>query len=311
MERIKQALELARQERMKNAGQTSGGGAQVATRGGSLSGSRSGSTRSKSVAETNIEYTQTRDIGVSVSDLRQKRIMVDQKNAVTDAYRILRTQILQRMKEKNWNTLGITSASEGDGKTLTALNLAINIAREVDHTVLLVDANLRKPSVQHQLGFHAEYGLSDYLQKDVSIDQILVHPEGIPRFVILPAGHAIDHSSEMLSSPKMNRLVNELKNRYPSRIVIFDLPALLTASDALAFSPYVDAMLVVIAEGGTRSDDLRRAFEMLQGTEVIGTVLNKAYSRERDYGDVELKDGLISQMLSRISKKHLPGWMKG
>lgn len=306
MERIKQALELARQERMKNSGQTSStSGANVVTRGGSMSGERT-----KSVAETNIEYTQTRDINVSIPELRQKRIMVDQKNTVADAYRILRTQILQRMKEKNWNTLAITSACDGDGKTLTAINLAINLAREVDHTVLLVDANLRQPSIQHQLAFHAEYGLSDYLQNDVSLNKILIHPAGIPRCVILPAGNAMDHSSEMLSSPKMSRLVSELKNRYPSRIVIFDLPSLLTASDALAFSPHVDAMLVVVGEGSTKSEDLRRAFEMLQGVEVIGTVLNKAYTRDRDYGDVELKEGKISQFLNRISKKSLPAWLR-
>ena len=306
MERIKQALELARQERLKNSGQSNfGTGANVVTRGGSMSG-----TRSKSVAETNIEYTETKDINVSTADLRQKRIMVDQKNAVADAYKILRTQILQRMKEKGWNTLGVTSAADKDGKTLTAINLSISLAREVDHTVLLVDTNLRQPSIQHQLGFHAEYGLSDYLQKDVSLNKILIHPQGIPRFVVLPAGNVLDNSSEMLSSPKMSRLVSELKNRYPSRIVIFDLPALLTASDALAFSPHVDAMLVVVGEGITKNEDLRRAFEMLQGVEVIGTVLNKAYTRDRDYGDVELKEGRISQFLNKLSKKSLPRWLR-
>ena len=306
MERIKQALELARQERLKNAGQTNfGSGANVASRGGSMSGARN-----KSVAETNIEYTETRDINVSTDDLRQKRIMIDQKNAVSDAYKILRTQILQRLKEKNWNTLGVTSAADSDGKTLTAINLAVSLAREVDHTVLLVDANLRQPSIQHQLGFHTEYGLSDYLQKDVSLNKILIHPEGIPRMIVLPAGNAMDHSSEMLSSPKMSRLVSELKNRYPSRIVIFDLPALLTASDALAFTPHVDAMLVVVGEGCTKTEDLRRAFEMLQGVEVIGTVLNKAYTRDRDYGDVQLKEGRISRFLNKLSKKSLPKWMR-
>ena len=306
MERIKQALELARQERMKNAAQS---GTVLETNGVTPGGSIPGA-RNKSVAETHIEYTETRDISVNVNDLRQKRIMFDQKNAISDAYKILRTQVLQRMKEKSWNTLGVTSATDGDGKTLTAINLAISLAREVDHTVLLVDANLRQPSIQHQLGFHADYGLSDYLQNDVSLNKILIHPQGIPRFVVLPAGNAMDHSSEMLSSPKMSRLVSELKNRYPSRIVIFDLPALVTASDALAFSPHVDAMLVVVAEGGTKSEDLRRAFEMLHGVEVIGTVLNKAYTRDRDYGDVELKEGKISQFINRLSKKSLPRWLK-
>lgn len=291
MERIKQALELARQERLKHAGKKAGP---------RLAGI---SEHKKGVEDQDIEYTQTRNISISVPELRLKRILVSQKNEVSDAYKILRTQILHRMNEKGWNTLAITSPREGEGSSLTAINLAISLAREVDYTVLLVDANLRSPSISHQLGFHAEFGLSDYLQKDVPLNQILVHPQNISRFVILPAGHAIENSSEMLSSPKMARLVDELKNRYPSRIVIFDLPPILTSSDALAFSPHADALLMVIEEGGTQKQDLRQAFEMLQGVEVIGTVLNKAYTSQKDYGDVELKDGFLSRMINFVTRK--------
>jgi len=291
MERIKQALELARQERLKHTGNKAG------PRLSGIGGVKKG------VEDESIEYTQTRNISISIPELRLKRILVSQKNEVADAYRILRTQILHRMNEKGWNTLAISSPRDGEGTTLTAINLAISLAREVDYTVLLVDANLRTPSVNHQLGFNAEFGLSDYLVKDVPLNQILAHPKNIPRFVVLPAGHAIENSSEMLSSPKMARLVDELKNRYPSRIVIFDLPPILTSSDALAFSPYADALLMVAEEGGTQKQDLRQAFEMLQGVEVIGTVLNKAYTSQKDYGDVELKDGLISRLVNFITRK--------
>jgi len=292
MERIKQALELARQERNKH-----GGSDKSKQRGSPLHVS------GKGVAEENIEYTETRHINIDVAELRKNRILIDQQNNVADAYRILRTQILQRMKENSWNTLAITSPKSGEGKTLTAINFGISLAREVDYTVLLVDANLRSPSIHNKLGFYPEFGLSDYLQKDVPLSDILVHPEGVPRFVVLPAGHAMANSSEMLSSPKMSRLVDELKHRYPSRIVIFDLPPILTSSDALAFSPLIDATLVVIEDGGTQRQDLKQAFEMLQGVEVIGTVLNKAYSTERDYGDVELKDGLISKLINLLTRK--------
>lgn len=289
MERIKQALELARQERQKN----SAGGRKVST----LLNEKSG------VAEENIKYTETRHVTINTSELRKRRIMVEQQNNVADAYRILRTQILQRMREKEWNTLAVTSPKNAEGKTLTAINLAISLAREVDYTVLLVDANLRSPSVHKKLGFYSEYGLSDYLQSDVPLSELLIHPEGIPRFVVLPAGHAIENSSEMLSSPKMSRLVEELKHRYPSRIVIFDLPSILNSSDALAFSPLIDTTLVVIEDGVTQRQELRQAFEMLNGVDVIGTVLNNAYSTERDYGDVHLKDGLVSKFINFITKK--------
>jgi len=293
MERIKQALELARQERQK--------------RGSHVSGKTSATKPGKSVADQNIEYTETRSASLSARELREKRIILEQNNNVSDAYRLLRTQILQRLNEKNWNTLGITSPNVGSGKTITAINLAISLAREVDNTVLLVDANLRSPKIHNYFNFQVENGLSDYLCGDVSLSDMLIHPEGVPRLVILPAGNAISNSSEMLSSPKMNRLVEELKHRYPSRIVLFDLPPLLESSDALAFLPNADAALVVIGDSNTKDYELRQAFELLQSNEVIGTVLNKSYTRDRDYGNLTVKQGLLSQIINRLSKKTLPG----
>src|SRR3972149_5384321 len=170
MERIKQALEKARSERQKAGStytppeRTSGAGA----------------------AEP-VTYTHTRTIDVPTDLLRDKRIITGlEQNAFTDAYRILRTQVLQRLREKNWNALAITSPGLNEGKTLTAINLAISLAMEVNYTVLLVDADLRHPSVHSYFGFEAEYGLSDYLTADKPLSELLVHPEGIPGFVILP-----------------------------------------------------------------------------------------------------------------------------
>lgn len=294
MERIKQALELARQERERF-------GAKTVTH-------SSMSKAKKSVADQDIEYTETQSLGLAVRELREKRVVIDQQNAITDAYRLLRTQILQRLNDKDWNALAITSPRTGDGKSLTAINLAISLAREVDYTVLLVDANLRSPSIHNYFDFNIEHGLSDYLCGDATLSDVLVHPEGIPRFVVLPAGHAISNSSEMLSSPKMNRLVGELKNRYPSRIILFNLPPLLESSDALAFMPNTDAALLVIEEGKTQEQELRQSFELMQGCNVIGTVLNKAYTRDRQYGNLEIEPGIISKFLNKISKKTLPKW---
>ena len=296
MERIKQALELARQEREKHTG--------------SHAATSLGINKRKSIADQDIQYTKTRSVAMPVRELREKKIIIDQQNSISDAYRLLRTQILQRLNEKNWNTLAITSPGSGAGKSLTAINLAISLAREVDNTVLLVDANLRTPHIQNYFNVHAEYGLSDYLTKDIPLDEIMIHPEGVPRFVILPAGNAMSNSSEMLSSPKMQKLVEELKHRYPSRIVLFDLPPLLESSDSLAFIPTVDASLVVIEEGKTKEHELRQAFELLQNNEVIGTVLNKAYTRDRDYGNLDVKPSLISLLLNKLSKQSLPKWAK-
>lgn len=268
MERIKQALERARSERQK-AGTVP---APV-------------STSSGVSAPQPIAYTRTRTVAMAEDLLRERRIISGlEHNAFTDAYRILRTQVLQRLKEKGWNCLAVTSPGFHEGKTLTSINLAISLAMEVDHTVLLVDADLRYPRIQNYFDLDAEKGLSEYLQDNIPLDELLVHPANIPRFVILPAGKSLINSSEMLNSPKMVRLVEELKTRYPSRIVLFDLPPLLSAADALAFSPYVDAALLVIEEGKTQAEDLKRAMGLLEGTNVIGTVLNKSWVNPQSKG---------------------------
>ncbi len=111
-----------------------------------------------------------------------------------------------------------------DGKTTTAVNLASSLSLEVGYTVLLVDANLRHPGVHTQFGLSASEGLSDYLLDNAPLSDLLLHPKGIDDLTILPAGKVIRNSSEMLNSPRMGTLVQELKSRYPQRIIIFDLP---------------------------------------------------------------------------------------
>lgn len=262
MERIKQALERARAERAQQPDPVSG------------------DQTSPAPATTPVEqvtYSQTRHIEVPQPILRQKRVVTGFAPCeFTDAYKILRTQVLQRLNENHWNVLAITSPGTGEGKTLTALNLAVSLAMEVDYTVLLVDANLRHPSLHEHLGLPGKPGLSDYLLEDTPLPELLVHPEGIDHLTVLPGGSALLNSAEMLNSPKMSRLVDELKNRYAGRIVIFDLPPVLDAADAMAFSPYVDATLLVVEEGKTTRSEIENAVDMLSSTNILGTVLNKA-----------------------------------
>ena len=262
MERIKQALERARAERQ---GQTTPV-ARVSSPG----------VASSPAEPVEISYTQTRNAELSDLHLRKHRIVANLENSpFADAYKLLRTQVLQRLKENDWNVLAVTSPGVGEGKTVTALNLAASLAMEIDRTVLLIDANLRNPNLHEHLGIDCQAGLSDYLLDDTPLSELFVHPKGIDHLTILPGGQALQNSSELLNSPKMTRLVEEVKSRYPERIVIFDLPPVLTAADALAFSPYVDATLLVIEDGKTSRKDTARAVEMLSNTNVLGTVLNK------------------------------------
>jgi len=257
MERIKQALDKARQER--EIRQSGNPAPATATRTGA------------------VVYDQTQEITLDDKVLRENRILTGlEPGAFTDAYNLLRTQVLQRFKENNWNVLAVTSPGSGEGKTLTAINLAISIAREVDYTVLLVDANLRHPWMLEHFGLEGHKGLSDYLLHDTPIAELLIRPSRVEHLVVLPGGEPLANSAEMLNSPKMAQLVADMKSRYHSRIIIFDLPPVLSSADALAFSPYVDAALLVIEEGVTEKQDLERAVELLSSTNIVGTVLNKA-----------------------------------
>lgn len=230
---------------------------------------------SKNGAVEKIVYTRTRSIEVSLSALRERRILAAVEEApFTDAYKILRTQVSHRMRENGWNVLGVTSPGRGEGKTLTAVNLAVSMAQQIGQTVLLVDADLRAPGVGPIFEAGEDRGLVDYLLDDIPIEALLVHP-GIGRFVFLPGGRPIQSSAELLASPKMRALVEELKLRYQERIVLFDLPPLLAAADALAFSPYLDAVLLVVESGRTQAEDLERALQLLKEVPVIGTVLNR------------------------------------
>jgi capsular exopolysaccharide synthesis family protein len=190
---------------------------------------------------------------------------------------------MQQMRANKWRSLLVTSPAAGAGKTLTAVNLAISMAREVNHTILLVDLDLRRPRVHEHFLNHSVPGISDYLLHDKPLKDLLFNP-GIDRLVVLPGHELITHSAEMLSSPKMVQLVDELKARYPSRLVIFDMPPILAGDDVLAFVPYIDAALLVVAEGETGKDELRQSMELLKKTELLGTVLNKSQERPKGYG---------------------------
>jgi exopolysaccharide/PEP-CTERM locus tyrosine autokinase len=265
MERIKQALERARAERQGNP-------APVAI--------NTAAAPAPEAHVQNLRYSQTREVDIPDQKLRANRVVTSfEPCEFTDAYNMLRTQVLQRLSENNWNVLAVTSPGSGEGKSLTALNLAASLAMEVNYTVLLVDADLRHPKLHEHLGLEAGQGLSDYLLDDTPLPELLIHPANIDHLTVLPGGRAMRNSAEMLNSPKMSRLVEEMKNRYPSRIVIFDLPPVLNTADAMAFAPYVDATLLVVEEGKTTRKEVQHALDLLSATNVIGTVLNKAGHR--------------------------------
>jgi protein-tyrosine kinase len=227
-------------------------------------------------ASAALQYTRTRPVQVPVDTLRAGRITGGhERSPLADACKQLRTQILRRLQSEGWNSLGVGSARRGEGKTMVALNLAVHVAQEVDRTVLLVDADLRRPGLCEALGIAPGPGLSDYLTANAPIEGLLLNP-GFGRCVLLPAGAPLENSSELLGSGRMRELAEELKSRYPDRLVIFDVLPLLESADGLAVLPLVEALLLVVEEGRTPADDVLRAAQLAGSTRLIGTVLNKS-----------------------------------
>jgi exopolysaccharide/PEP-CTERM locus tyrosine autokinase len=224
-----------------------------------------------------IFYTVTRVVPVDPENLRRQRLLAGGTEAnVVEEYKVLRTHILQKTAEEGHNTLMVTGPLQGEGKTLTAINLAISISQELNHTVLLVDADLRSPSISQYFGLPEAPGLVDHLTTGAPINELLMHPEGLAKLVILPAGRPVTQAAELLNSPLMRDLVQELKHYHPNRYVIFDLPPLLTFADALTFAPLVDGIIVVVEAGKTPREGIERCQEMLKKFRLLGFVLNKA-----------------------------------
>ncbi len=268
MERIKQALTRAREEQNKRGNFTL---AEVKEHPASTT------------TDLEYDYTQTKVVELNSKVLHKNRVLFDKDNdRANTAYKLLRTQVEQRMLAKGWNTLAVTSPSPGQGKSLTSINLAISLARSKHNSVLLVDLDLRRPSIHRYFGYEPENGVADCLSNDLPVSEILFNP-GLERLVVAPGKQSVYNSSEILASPRMGSFVNELKNRYKSRYIIFDLPPVLATDDAMAFSPYVDATLLVIEDEVTTNDQLKQTLQMLEGTNIVGTVLNKAKSNSGNY----------------------------
>jgi protein-tyrosine kinase len=195
----------------------------------------------------------------------------------TEAYRVLRTRITQLIKAKGnaGNTILVTSALPGEGKTLTAINLAFTFARDFMHTVLLVDADLRKQSIHEYLGYAKDKGLVDYLVDGCPVSDLICWP-GVEKMALISGGRPVTESAELLASPRMKELVSDLKGRYPERFIIFDSSPILAGADVQAFVPWVDYILIVVQAEKTSMEDVDHALQFLPQEKILGFVLNRA-----------------------------------
>jgi len=194
---------------------------------------------------------------------------------LTEEYRKLKSAVLMMMpKNANQNTLMVASSESGEGKSLTAVNLALVLAQESNRTVLLVDADLRKTTLHTYLGVNPRLGLADCLADGIDLHAALVKTT-VPRLNFIAAGKKTDTPAELLSSDRMKELMQEIKNRYHDRVIIFDTPPALIFSDIRVLSPFADGIIFVVKEG-VAVNSVRDALGALKGSPLLGIVYNGA-----------------------------------
>lgn len=215
--------------------------------------------------------------------LKTKGMLVPElaNTQLAEEYRVIKRPLLMNAfpDEDNGieraNLILVTSSVPGEGKTFTAMNLALSIAMEREKTVLLIDADVAKPSIAGLLGIDAEMGLTDLLKDPTMKFSDVVFRTDVPNLTLMPAGKPDRHSTELLASDAMKRLANEWSGRYPDRVVIFDSPPLLAATQGAVLAGIVGQVVLVIEADTTPQYVVQESLSKLEGCEVVGCVLNK------------------------------------
>ncbi len=230
-----------------------------------------------------IEYLNTPVINLNPSHLEKNRIITyNQDDPFSIVFDLLRTQVLRIMEENNWHSIAIVSPTPESGKTFTAINLAISIANQPAKTVMLVDFDLRRPRVASYLGLKISKSLNDYIEGSATIEDIIVNP-GIPKLVVLPTVKSVKKSAEIIGSDKIRNLIDDISTRYQSRVIIFDLPPMLSSDDAIAMLPMVDCVLVVVGNGLSSQAEIEDTLYHIPKEKLLGIVMNKAEVEPRAY----------------------------
>lgn len=195
---------------------------------------------------------------------------------VAEEYKKLKARVMRMTKQKPFrNVLLVTSAVGGEGKSVTAANLALSLARDYDHSVLLIDADTRKPSLPGLLNVKPGPGLSDCLSDGLDVSKALIRA-GSGNLRFLPAGKRSENPVELFSSQKMCNLVAELKNRYPDRYVIIDTPPVLLFAETKVLSGLADGVIFVVREGLAPLEHILEALDLLKDEQLLGVVYNDA-----------------------------------
>ena len=232
------------------------------------------------IQEPPYDFSRVRVVATDPEVLRDNRVLVENstRQPAEGAYRMLRTRVMRAMRARGWRRLGITAAGANEGKTLTAINLAVSLAAQRTQPVVLVDLDLRRPKINQYLGIPSSQfvGLSDYLGDAAhSLDDLLVSP-GIDGLYCILTGRSVERSSDLLASPRGKSFMTDLAQKLTGALLVFDLPPLLATDDPLVVAPMIDGLLFVVADRISLRSEVASAAKLLQEFNVVGTVLNKS-----------------------------------
>ena len=226
-----------------------------------------------STRRVELDLNRMRDMGMVTAAGGRTRLLED--------FRVIKRPLLQRAfaerkdSDKPGNLIMVTSSLPGEGKTYCAINLAMSIAMELDHTVLLVDADVARPSVLRSLGLPAHRGLMDILLDDkVDMADVMLRTN-VDTLTILPAGTSTPRATELLASSSMTTLLHEIANRYRDRIVIFDSPPLLLTSESRVLASHMGQIVLVVEAQTTTQHAVKEALRQLEGNQNVNLIYNK------------------------------------
>ncbi|MBB3117059.1 XrtA-associated tyrosine autokinase [Pseudoduganella violacea] len=235
-------------------------------------------------AEAGAAPRRAREVELDLARMQQMGLVTAAggRTALVEDFRIIKRPLIKRALaprvpgENPGNLIMITSSLPGEGKTFCAINLAMSIAMELDNTVLLVDADVARPSVLRTLGLPSQRGLMDVLlDEKMGLSEVMLRTN-VNTLTLVPAGTPNPRATELLASQMMNNLVLEIANRYPDRIVIFDSPPLLLTSEAHVLAGHMGQIVLVVESEKTTQHAVKESLRQLEGCHNVNLVYNKS-----------------------------------
>ena len=205
----------------------------------------------------------------------------DPESIISEEYKILKS-VVKRMTSQDGfnNVIMVTSSNGNEGKSLTALNLAISLSQEYDTTALIMEADLRKPSLSNYLNIDTKEGWTDYLEDNIDLHSVIVRTN-INELRYLPAGNSIANPVECFSSERMKDLISELKHYYDDRFIIIDAPPVLPFAETRLIGRIADAIIFVVGERASSPEEIEESFDALKGANILGIVYNNSSTEKK------------------------------